>query len=291
MSAPFCSAVGRLRPAALFGVLAALSVVLATCGAPPSTATVRAAAIPYLHEATDSTEGLTWTAEGYTFDSSISVLDSGGVYHFRILGPDGSATKSFEIEATKLLHFYAIRDDLTGFTHVHPTMASDGTWSVVLPGQEPGPHHVYATMLIRDAGQQLHVLVLERPLMVPGAYRLSPILPAPSMSTTVDGYTLTYEAKPKAWTVMLLPARFSRAGQPVTDLQSYLGAFAHMTSFRQGNFAYGHAHPLEYAIGSNPGGPTLTFHTEFPGSGLYRVFVEFETGGQLHTAQLTLQVP
>jgi hypothetical protein len=198
-------------------------------------------------------------------------------------------------EQTKLVHFYGVRDDLTDFVHVHPTMAPDGTWSVALPFTEAGPHHVYAAFLFRDSyTTRLHKLVLSRPLLVPGDYRFQP-LPPPTTAGGVttagaDGYTITIQGRPRAWTVMLLPSQVTRDGAPVTGLESYLDAYAHMTSFRLGNDALGHAHPLEQVERGRDGGPNLTFHVEFPGAGPYRVFIEFQAGGQLHTVPLTLDV-
>ena len=135
---------------------------------------------------------------------------------------------------------------------------------------------------------------------MPGSYRLSPVLPAPSMSTQVDGYTITFLTAPRPWTVTYLPARVTRGGQPVSDLQPYLANYAHFTSFQATTGLVGHAHPLEYAgqgregwpdtFSTFHGGPILTFHSEFPGAGDYRAFIEFQTGGQLHTAQMTIHV-
>ena len=234
-------------------------------------------------------------------------------YQFRILRPDGRPQMDYLFDQTKLLHFLAIRNDFTGFAHVHPTLAGDGTWSVHLPLDEPGPYQVYVDTLIKDAqGLPMH-LVLRRPLTVPGSYRLSPVVPAPSLSGEADGYRITFNAnkittmdgtrltQPKGWTVMYFPATVTYQGRPTTDLQPYLSVFAHFTAFNVANDLYGHAHPLEYAgsgregwpLSTMPvfhGGPVLTFHAEFPGAGDYRTFVEFMAGGQLHTASLTLHV-
>jgi hypothetical protein len=144
--------------------------------------------------------------------------------------------------------------------------------------------------------------VLRRPLDVAGAFQLSPVVPAPSLSGEADGYKITFLKQPKPWQVMLLPARVTHTdGSPVNDLQPYLAVYAHFTSFNISNDLYGHAHPLEYAGAGREGwpdttapafhgGPTLTFHAEFPGAGDYRAFVEFQIAGQLHTVALTMHV-
>lgn len=288
---PLFPAAGRIRAWALACALAVVALALGGCAsaAAPKTAQAQKAV---LHEATDSNIGISSTADGYTFDSAISVLGPSQEYKFRILGPDGQpVTTGYVEEQTKLLHFYGIRDDLTGYVHVHPVMAPDGTWSVHLPLPMPGPYHVYAGMLLRDAANKVHILVLRRPVSMPGPYQLSPILPAPSMSAEADGYTITFTTPPKAWTVMLFPAKVTRNGQPATDLEGYLNSYAHMTAFKAGTLLYGHAHPLEYVTNGQSGGPMLTFHTEFPGSGDYRLFIEIQTGGKLHNLDLTVHVP
>jgi len=269
---------------------------------------------PVLHEATNSTIGISDTTQGYTFDSSLSELPADQVYRFRILRPDGMPQMDYLWDQTKLLHFLAVRNDFTHFFHVHPTLATDGTWSVHLPLDAPGPYQLYVDTLIKDSQGLPRHLVLRRPLMVPGGtFQLAPVVPAPGVSAQVDGYTITFNMsrittmdgthlrQPKGWTVMYLPATVTYLGKPATNLEPYLSVFAHFTAFNVANDLYGHAHPLEYAgegregwpLSTMPtfhGGPTLTFHAEFPGAGDYRTFIEFQAGGSLHTASLTLHV-
>lgn len=276
----------------LVSALALLSLLQAplVAGCEDSRAKQASAEAPIVHEITDATTGLTSTADGFTFESPIALLDASREYSFRIAGPNAESQTNFQIEQTKLLHLYAIRDDLTDFVHLHPSLSPDGTWSVRLDLTRPGPHHVYVSFLLRDAGGKLHHLVLSRPLTVSGHYELEP-LPPPSSSAEVDGYLITFsQPRPKGWTVMSIPARITRAGQPVTGLESYLDAYAHMSAVRAANHALGHAHPLEPVVRGRTAGPQLTFHTEFPGSGDYRVFVEFQVDGQLHAAALTVRV-
>lgn len=45
---------------------------------------------------------------------------------------------TYDVEHEKQLHLIAVRRDCTGFQHVHPELAPDGTWSTDLdlpPGQ------------------------------------------------------------------------------------------------------------------------------------------------------------
>ncbi|HEY4025080.1 MAG TPA: hypothetical protein VGO86_01515 [Candidatus Dormibacteraeota bacterium] len=285
--------------------LAALPLLVGACSsvAPSASAQGPGAprpSAPVLHEATPATIGQSETVQGYTFDSALATLPADQEYQFRILRPDGNAQTDFLWDQTKLLHFLAIRADMTNFAHVHPTMAPDGTWSVHLPLGAAGPYQLYVDFLLKDGQGLPRHFVLRRPLTVPGPYQLSPVMPAPSASGEADGYRITFMKQPKPWTVMLLPARLTKVdGSPVNNLEPYLAVYAHFTSFDPLNDLYGHAHPLEYAgagregwppINTFRGGPDLTFHAEFPGAGDYRAFVEFQVAGQLHTAALTMHV-
>jgi hypothetical protein len=66
-----------------------------------------------------------WGIDGSPFRSLPG--DQPASWQFRILGADGRPVTAFEPEQTKLMHFYLIRSDLTGFQHIHPSMSPGGT--------------------------------------------------------------------------------------------------------------------------------------------------------------------
>jgi hypothetical protein len=238
-----------------------------------------------------SGNGLATTSQGYTLDSSISTLAPGAAqdYSFRIMGPGGRPQTSFTLDQTKLMHFYAIRQDLAGYQHVHPAMAGDGTWSIGLPLTDPGPYRVYASFIAHDAAGRDHSVVLSRQLTVPGAYQAAP-LPPPSSSSAVDGYALSLTGQLMSGMSAPFSVRVTRAGQAVTDLEPYLDTYAHLTAFRSPDLAFAHLHPAGSAAIGAHGGPDLTFQAELPAAGDYRLFLQFQTQGRLHTAALTLHV-
>jgi hypothetical protein len=209
-------------------------------------------------------------------------------FTFRIMGPDGGPVTEFVPEQTQLLHFYLVRADLTGFAHLHPSMAADGTWSAPLPAMAPGNWRAYTQFTARHPSDVTVPLVLSTPLTVPGAATMQPI-PAPSNTANVDGYTVTLSGQPAAGQDSPLTFAFSRDGQPVTDLQPYLDTYAHVTAIRAANLAFAHLHP-QNPVNGDHGGPTLTVEAHFPDSGDWRLFVQFQTGGIVHTAEMTLHV-
>ena len=55
-------------------------------------------------------------------------------------------------------------------------------------------------------------------------------------------------------------------------------------ALREGDGAYLHVHPLdERTAGPEP----VSFATEFPTAGRYRLFLQFQAGGRVHTAAFT----
>ncbi|MFD0275578.1 hypothetical protein ACFVHB_16975 [Kitasatospora sp. NPDC127111] len=207
-------------------------------------------------------------------------------FRFTVTGPGGSPVTDFAVHQTKKLHFYAIRSDLTGFQHLHPDMADDGTWTADLAALAPGTWRLYADF-IPNTGARATELVLSRTVTVPGEAVPVP-LPAPSDSTTVDGYTVTLQARPMAGAHQLV-ATIGQDGRPVTDLQPYLDSYAHLSAFHESDQALAHLHPANPVNGDH-GGPTLTFQALFAEPGDWRVHLQFQTAGKLHTAEFTLHV-
>ncbi|MFJ9948427.1 hypothetical protein [Kitasatospora sp. NPDC091207] len=233
--------------------------------------------------------GLAAERDGYRLDSGTGDLPAGRAagYAFTITGPDGRPVTDFVVHQTEKLHFYAVRSDLTGFQHLHPAMAADGTWTADLAALAPGNWRLYASFLPDSGPRKGGELVLSRTVTVPGEAAVVP-LPGPAGSTTVDDYTVTLRSEPVAG-AHLLTATVGKDGRPVTDLQPYLDSYAHLTAFHEGDLALAHLHPANEADGEH-GGPTLTFRAMLGETGRWRVFLQFRAAGQLHTAELTLVV-
>jgi hypothetical protein len=234
--------------------------------------------------------GLAAAKDGYRLDSKETTLPSGerAAYRFTVTGPDGKPVTGFALDQTKRMHFYAVRSDLTGFQHLHPTMAADGTWTAGLASLAPGSWRVFASFTPAAGSGKGQDFVLSRTVSVPGKATKTP-LPAPAGSTQVDGYTVTVKGEPMAGMAHPLTVSVAKGGEPVTDLQPYLDTYAHLTAFHEGDSAFAHLHPTTKVTGDH-GGPDLSFHAELPTSGNWRLFLQFRTGGTLHTAALTLRV-
>lgn len=227
--------------------------------------------------------GLNASSKGYTLQLKSSLMTGMAMPVRFVIAQNGTPVTDFQAEQTKKLHFYLIRNDLTGFQHLHPTMAADGTWSVTVPPVDPGKYRIYTQIL---PSTETEPIVLSVPVDVPGKTSAQP-LPAPSKTTTADGYTVTLDGSASSGDQLRMS--FAKNGKPVTDLQPYLDTYAHVTAFHQGDMAFTHLHPTN-TVSSSGGGPDLDFMVEIPEPGTYRLFIQFMTGGKLHTAAITTEV-
>ncbi|MET7740330.1 hypothetical protein [Streptomyces sp. NPDC005385] len=234
--------------------------------------------------------GLADNKDGYRLTGKDTTLAAGKPtgYRFTVTGPDKKPVTSFAVDQTKRMHFYAIRSDLTGFQHLHPTMAADGTWTADLAALAPGSWRMFASFTPDTGAGKDTALVLSRTATVPGTASKTP-LPAAGKTAEVDGYTVTVKGEPMAGMEHPMTVTVTKDGKPVTDLQPYLDTYAHLTAFHEGDTAFAHLHPTTKVDGDH-GGPELSFNAELPTSGNWRLFLQFQTGGKLHTAALTLNV-
>ncbi|SBT48074.1 hypothetical protein [Micromonospora auratinigra] len=229
--------------------------------------------------------GLSISSGGYTLAPSAVEFPVGraGELRFQIRDEQRRAVTRFAVVHDRPLHLIVVRRDLTGYQHLHPTMASDGTWSVPLTLPQAGAWRAYADFtVVADDGRQTAV-TLSTDLVAPGRYAPRP-LPAPAASTTVDGFTVGHEGTPEPGRAV--PVRFTvRAGAGPAPLERYLGAYGHLVALREGDLGYLHVHPGPQA---EPG--TVTFWLTAPGPGRYRMFLDFQVGGVVRTAAFTLVV-
>ncbi|MDG4836406.1 hypothetical protein O7631_07740 [Micromonospora sp. WMMD967] len=225
--------------------------------------------------------GLLVSDNGYTLETVDAPADE---FAFRIVGPDGRPVTRYDVAHDKQMHLIVVRRDLSGFRHVHPELAPDGTWRVDTPLAGAGQWRAFADFAPTGA----EPLTLGVDVTVPGELTERP-LPAPATSTTVDGYTVTLTGAPQPGSTSELTLTVSRDGQPVTDLEPYLGAYGHLVALRRGDLAYLHVHPDGTpGDGRTRPGPAVTFLAEVPSAGSYRLYLDFRHGGAVHTAEFTV---
>ncbi|WP_040812574.1 hypothetical protein [Nocardia concava] len=233
------------------------------------------------HQAAAPT-GLQASESGYTLGDITAPVtpNQQGALQFRITGPQGTLTQYNNLHEQDL-HLIVVRSDASQFRHVHPKRAADGTWSIDWKWAEPGSYRVFADFSPTGGPGEL---VLSRTFAVAGNVTDKP-LPPVSKTADVDGYRVTL-AGDLTTAGSELTFTVTRDGKPVTDLQPYLGAYAHLVALRATDLAYLHVHP-EGEVGKTAPGPNVVFAAQAPSDGDYRLYLDFEHGGAVHTAEFT----
>ena len=229
--------------------------------------------------------GLMVSQDGYTLRLASATAPAGQdvPVAFIVRGPDGKPVTGYEVQHEKQLHLIAVRRDFTGFQHVHPTLASDGTWSSALD-LEPGTWRLFADF--KPSGAD--ALTLGADLGVPGAAALAEPV-SETRTVHVDEYTVSVTGDLVAGRDAKLTLSVSRDGKPVTDLQPYLGAYGHLVALREGDLAYLHVHPDgEPGDGRTQPGPGVVFYAAVPSAGAYRLYLDFQHDGVVRTAPLAV---
>jgi hypothetical protein len=221
-------------------------------------------------------DGTKDSAAGYTMHpTKLPTAIGTQQFSFTVTGPDGAPIKDAVVEQTKKLHLIVVRSDLTGYQHLHPDLASDGTWSVPVGFVSAGRWHIIADVTPVSGTR----VVLGVDATIAGASSDRP-LPASTQTTTVDGFDVMLDGQ-LSTTEAPLNFAITKGGAPASTITEYLGAGGHLVALRSDTLAYTHLHP------NGDAGPVLSFAADVPTTGTYRLFLQFATGDQVHTAEFT----
>ena len=209
---------------------------------------------------------------------------------FRIVRDgSGRTVRDFDVEHEKRMHLIVARRDLTGFQHLHPRQARDGAWTTDVEIGDPGSYRLFADF--SHAGEPY---TLASDLRVDGRADLRD-LPAPARSATSDlGYEVRLDAgRVQPGEAAELSFTILRDGRPV-HVEPYLGAGGHLVALRDGDLAFLHVHPTGHGDGDDARGgghdDGVGFEATFPTEGRYRLFLQFQHEGRVHTVAFTQEV-
>ena len=208
--------------------------------------------------------------------------------------------KDFELLYTKLVHMVVVDNELDYFSHIHPELQPDGTFTITTTFPKNDLYHIYWNFEPKNSLEQQIGLSLQV-----GSPQ-TPVAPSQSPDTnltkTFGNYNITLvkedDFRAKDMTTGLQTVVFgltdAKTKQPVTNLEPYLGAFGHLTMVNEKTFDYIHVHPQGLAADGQISGPSVQFvplglyGPIVPG--VYRVFAEFNPGGHLLTADFTINI-
>ncbi|HVL31329.1 MAG TPA: DUF4396 domain-containing protein [Solirubrobacteraceae bacterium] len=234
--------------------------------------------------AADPVRGLSASAGGLTLRLERAQLPRGVATDLRFTVRDGSdaPVRDFEVEHEKRMHLIVVRRDLTSFQHLHPTMSRAGTWRTRLTLPAGGRYRVFA-----DFKRDGRNVTLARDVSVGGPFDRVALPPPATVAAAGDGLSVRVAGgRPSAGVETELAFDVTRAGRAAA-LQPYLGARGHLVALRATDLAYLHVHPTEDA---RTAAGRVSFATQFPTAGRYRLFLQVRHDDRVRTAAFTTDV-
>jgi hypothetical protein len=194
--------------------------------------------------------------------------------------------RDLAVSHEKKLHVLIYDPSLTQFFHVHPE-EKNGVWTTEdVPFAVNGEYRVWAEGKMN--GEEA-TFTVSQPFKVTGgqpAIKRPATLPAVTESTVGTSKAVLTGADALVAGKEVMPIlELSRTDGSKPVLKPYLGAMAHVVVVPLSGDKLIHVHPMDTDT------PTkLMVHTTFPKPGDYRVWIQFDDGGELKTATMAVNV-
>lgn len=199
----------------------------------------------------------------------------------RALNPQTKANvKQFEIVHEKLIHLFVISENLEFFAHIHPTLQPDGTFQQQVRLPYGGMYRLLADFYPSGSVPQLAVGTIYATGPNPPAHFAPALAPCKS-----ENLTAALRLEPEQ-PIAGLETKLFFTLDPATEIQPYLGAWAHMLAASTDLIDILHIHPF-LADGKSP---VMQFNVIFPRTGLYRIWTQFQRENTVNTTIFTVPV-
>lgn len=164
---------------------------------------------------------------------------------FTVKDAQGAIARDLQIVHEKPMHLLIVSSDLAEFSHIHPMPQPDGTLKVTHTFPNGGDYKLYADFTPANSSQTVEQIAVK----VSGNERAKqPLTADTEVTKSVDGISVTLvpDNPPKSGEAVMLNFKVADAktGRPVTDLQKYLGEYAHFVIINEGLNDFLHAHPM-----------------------------------------------
>jgi hypothetical protein len=209
----------------------------------------------------------------------------------------GETVSAFELVHDMWFHLFIVSRDMQEFQHLHPDMQPDGSWTIDVVLPDAGGYEVLSEFVPVGGLPQF----ITRSLTTAGGTDTAVARPelSKSFQTAAGDLTALLRMSPEqpvagAPTQIVYTLTDTASGQPVENLEPYLGAFGHSFVVREGLTDYVHTHPVgDETRLSRPrarGGPDVVFDVVFGQPGRYRAWTQFQRNGQVRTVSFTFDV-
>ena len=217
----------------------------------------------------------------------------------KVVGKETDAV-ALDVQHEKKIHLIVVSNDLSYFEHIHPDLQADGSYKIVVlgngtsytngPGKNEtrfdngGDYTLFADYLPSGGSHQVEKVSVN----VKGAPKSAVTYSADKLTGKSDNFTVMLSAtggKLITGTQMHISGMLMKEGKEidVNTLENYLGAKAHMVVVSLTDKEYLHVHP-------DVSGGKFDLHTTFKMPGIYRGWIQFQSGGKVHTVDFTMNV-
>jgi hypothetical protein len=209
--------------------------------------------------------------------------------------------KQFDIVHEKPMHLIIVNKDFSFFSHQHPALQPDGSFLLSdFTFPFAGEYQLFSDIAPKGAGVQ----ALLSSIRVEGKSKAAGSGPGASIddkatAQIVAGVRVAFKdgkdgkggasMTPKKTLPITVSLRKADTGEPITDLEPYLGAMGHMVMIHEDAQTYVHAHPDERDPNNGKQGD-LTFLARAPKPGRYHMWIEFQRAGKVNRAEFTVEV-
>lgn len=229
---------------------------------------------------------------------------------FTVKNGAGETIKEMEIVHEKLIHLLVVSEDLKEFYHLHPEQQADGSFKVSFAFPNGGYYRIYADLKPKGGDQ----IVKNFTQTVVGNERAKePLKVDEKLEKTVGGLRVVMKpdaALESGKDAMLDFEVFDAAtNNRVTDLEKYLGEYAHFVIISEDLRDFVHAHPMSkdnvkgetHSHGSNSAAhddkmmsqnanSIVSAHVAFPNAAKYKIWAQFQRGGKVIDVPFVVEV-
>ena len=216
---------------------------------------------------------------------------------------NGEPVSYFKTPYAKVMHLIIVNNDLTYFTHIHPTQ--DGyNFTITTTFPTDGMYHLYLDFQPWNAIEQQVAFTL--PVGIPTNQNATQKPDKDKTTKTFGNYEVTLNThgilSASEMTfgnqTLSFTIKDAQTHKPITTLKPYLATFGHLVMIDEATYTYLHVHPYVLSPAPLPpnanGVPTVDF---LPigiygpiKPGVYRLFAEFNPDNNLFTADFTVKV-
>lgn len=227
------------------------------------------------------------------------------VFTYKIKNDKGEILKDYAIAHEKIMHLILVRKDLQNFQHLHPEfIEARGEFSVSIVFPTNGAYRLFPDFTPGvDNPQKLPITVFsDIKVGDQTKYNVQPVKSDTQTKKTFEDYQVTFTVPAvKAREEFSYSLMIERNGQPVIDLEKYLGALGHSVIIKAEALDFIHTHALETTSAehgqpaehdstrTNTTGPEIRFSTTLPEAGIYKIYTQFQHQGDVKTVDYTIQ--